>query len=62
MGSLMNSMSLVLEEFYKHLKAVNVSSLTGEGMDDFLAAVNDARGEYERCVLPFLFPPMSTDL
>lgn len=46
MNSLMNSMSLVLDEFYKNLRAVGVSSVTGEGMDDFIAAVQEARQEY----------------
>ncbi|SNX83419.1 related to XPA binding protein [Melanopsichium pennsylvanicum] len=46
MNSLMNSMSLVLDEFYKNLRAVGVSSVTGEGMDDFLTAVQEARQEY----------------
>lgn len=46
MNSLMNSMSLVLDEFYKNLRAVGVSSVTGDGMDDFLAAVQEARQEY----------------
>lgn len=47
MTSLVHSMSLVLEEFYRSLTAVKVSSLTGEGMDDFLEAVDKARLEYE---------------
>ncbi|SPO22955.1 related to XPA binding protein [Ustilago trichophora] len=46
MNSLMNSMSLVLDEFYKNLRAVGVSSVTGDGMEDFLAAVQEARQEY----------------
>lgn len=33
MGSLLNSMSLVLDEFYKHLSVVGVSSMTGEVSD-----------------------------
>ncbi|KAG1892980.1 uncharacterized protein F5891DRAFT_1166508 [Suillus fuscotomentosus] len=33
--SLMNSVSLVLDEFYKHLKAVSVSSTTGAGIKEF---------------------------
>ncbi|PKI85346.1 hypothetical protein MVES1_000132 [Malassezia vespertilionis] len=45
-NSLMNSMSLVLDEFYKNLRAVGVSSATGAGMDEFLEAVQDARKEY----------------
>ncbi|EJT98134.1 hypothetical protein DACRYDRAFT_71208 [Dacryopinax primogenitus] len=54
MNSLMNSMSLVLDEFYKHLTAVGVSSLTGAGMDDFFVAVSQARAEYMRDYLPEL--------
>ncbi|CCM02732.1 uncharacterized protein FIBRA_04839 [Fibroporia radiculosa] len=40
MNSLMNSMSLVLDEFYQHLTAVGVSSMTGAGVKEFF----DARG------------------
>ncbi|GAA5892591.1 hypothetical protein JCM6882_005654 [Rhodosporidiobolus microsporus] len=47
MDSLMNSMSLVLDEFYKHLRAVGVSAMTGEGMDELFDAVQEARQEYE---------------
>lgn len=50
MNSLMNSMSLVLDEFYKHLTAVGVSSMTGSGFDDFLKAVEEKRGEYARSI------------
>lgn len=46
LNSLMNSMCLVLDEFYKNLRAVGVSSATGEGLDDFLAMVQEARQEY----------------
>ena len=48
MSSLMNSMSLVLDEFYSHLKVVGVSAVTGEGVDDFFKAVDDAAKEYEK--------------
>ncbi|KAG2175873.1 hypothetical protein INT44_000351 [Umbelopsis vinacea] len=47
MSSLMNSMSLVLDEFYSHLKVVGVSAVTGEGIDDFFEAVKAATKEYE---------------
>lgn len=46
LNSLMNSMSLVLDEFYKNLRAVGVSSASGEGMDNFVRAVDEARAEY----------------
>lgn len=47
MSSLMNSMSLVLDEFYNHLKVVGVSAVTGQGVDDFFKAVDEAAEEYE---------------
>ncbi|KAG2222437.1 hypothetical protein INT45_009449, partial [Circinella minor] len=47
MSSLMNSMSLVLDEFYNHLKVVGVSAVTGNGVDDFFKAVDEAADEYE---------------
>lgn len=47
MGSLINSMSLMLEEFYSKLDVVGVSSYTGEGFDDFLTAVDNKVNEYE---------------
>ncbi|KAF4547488.1 GPN-loop GTPase 1-like protein [Elsinoe fawcettii] len=54
MGSLLNSMSLVLEEFYNNLSVVGVSSMTGEGMDEFFEAVEGKRGEFEREYAPEL--------
>ena len=66
MNSLMNSMSLVLDEFYKHLKvgprgfpfglqtslsqSVGVSSMTGDGVAEFFQAVEASREEYERYI------------
>lgn len=54
MGSLLNSMSLVLEEFYKHLSVVGVSAMTGDGMDDFFRGVNEKAEEFERDYKPEL--------
>lgn len=48
MSSLMNSMSLVLEEFYNHLDVVGVSAYTGEGFDEFLEAIDNKVDEYNR--------------
>lgn len=47
MGTFMNSMCLVLEEFYQHLKVVGVSAVTGAGMDELFVAVDEAVKEYE---------------
>lgn len=54
MGSLLNSMSLMLEEFYRHLSVVGVSSMTGKGIEDFFTAVGDKAEEFERDYKPEL--------
>lgn len=54
MGPLLNSMSLVLEEFYNHLSVVGVSSMTGDGVEDFFKAVDGKREEFEREYKPEL--------
>ena len=54
MGSLLNSMSLMLEEFYRHLSVVGVSSMTGKGIDDFFVAVEQKAEEFERDYKPEL--------
>eukprot|EP00049_Salpingoeca_infusionum_P014382 m.268790 g.268790 ORF g.268790 m.268790 type:complete len:368 (+) comp15662_c0_seq4:3010-4113(+) len=53
-ASLSRSMSLVLEEFYSNLRTVGVSAFTGEGIDDFFAAVDDAVEEYNTEFKPLL--------
>lgn len=50
-SSLAFSMSLVLDEFYSHLTSVGVSAMTGEGMDHFFQALENARTEYENTYL-----------
>lgn len=52
MGSLLNSMSLMLEEFYSHLSVVSVSSLQGTGMDEFFDAVKEKADEFKRDYQP----------
>ncbi|KAF2003348.1 hypothetical protein P154DRAFT_520298 [Amniculicola lignicola CBS 123094] len=54
MGSLLNSMSLVLDEFYKHLSVVGVSAMTGDGMDEFFKSVEQKKAEFERDYQPEL--------
>lgn len=54
MGSLLNSMSLVLEEFYRHLSVVAVSAVTGAGVGEFFEAVEGKRREFERDYRPEL--------
>ncbi len=54
MGSLLNSMSLLLEEFYRHLSVVGVSSMTGQGIPEFFDAVNNKAQEFERDYKPEL--------
>ena len=50
----MRALSLVLDEFYKNLRTVGVSAMTGEGMEDLFEAVARARKEYEQDYLPDL--------
>jgi GPN-loop GTPase len=54
MSSLLNSMSLMLEEFYSHLSMVAVSSTTGDGVDEFFEAVEEKRNEFNRDYKPEL--------
>lgn len=54
MGSLLNSMSLMLEEFYAHLSVVGVSSMTGAGVDEFFAAVQEKAQEFKNDYRPEL--------
>ncbi|KAB5571975.1 putative ATP binding protein [Coniochaeta sp. 2T2.1] len=54
MGSLLNSMSLMLEEFYSHLSVVGVSSMTGQGIDKFFEAVAEKAEEFKRDYQPEL--------
>ena len=54
MGSLLNSMSLVLEEFYRHLKVCGVSAMTGDGIKEFFEAVEEKRQEFEKDYRPEL--------
>ena len=54
MSSLLNSMSLMLEEFYSHLSMVAVSSTTGDGVDAFFEAVEVKREEFNRDYKPEL--------
>eukprot|EP00951_Prasinocladus_malaysianus_P050046 scaffold676298_cov37-Prasinocladus_malaysianus.AAC.1 len=53
-STLSRSLSLVLEEFYKNLRTVGVSAVTGQGMDELMAAVKEAAAEYEQDYAPEL--------
>ncbi|KAK4227606.1 hypothetical protein QBC38DRAFT_477382 [Podospora fimiseda] len=54
MSGLINSMSLMLEEFYSHLSIVGVSSLYGTGIDEFFAAVEQKAEEFKQDYQPEL--------
>ena len=54
LSSLTHSMSLVLDEFYQTLQGVGVSAATGDGVDDFFAAVDRAAAEYHEHYRPEL--------
>jgi len=48
MATLTRSMCLALEEFYRHLNYVGVSSVTGSGMSDLFSAIQSAACDYEQ--------------
>lgn len=54
MGSFLNSMSLMLDEFYRHLSVVAVSARTGEGIPELLRAFADKEAEFVRDYQPEL--------
>ncbi|XP_023546615.1 GPN-loop GTPase 1-like [Cucurbita pepo subsp. pepo] len=45
-STLSQSLSLVLDEFYKNLKSVGVSAVSGSGMDSFFKAIESSAEEY----------------
>eukprot|EP00931_Biecheleriopsis_adriatica_P008837 TRINITY_DN109976_c0_g1_i1.p1 TRINITY_DN109976_c0_g1~~TRINITY_DN109976_c0_g1_i1.p1 ORF type:complete len:351 (-),score=76.17 TRINITY_DN109976_c0_g1_i1:53-1105(-) len=53
-ASLARSMSLAMEEFYRNLRSVGVSAVTGAGCEDFERAVADACEEFHSSYVPFL--------
>lgn len=46
MSTLIRSMAMVLEEFYSNLRAVGVSSVTGEGMEQLFEALEQAKQQF----------------
>jgi hypothetical protein len=54
MGSLVNSMGMMLQEFYSHLSVVGVSSRLGTGVDEFFDAVHEKAAEFRRDYQPEL--------
>ncbi|CAB3402643.1 unnamed protein product [Caenorhabditis bovis] len=52
MNDLSRSLSLVLDEFYCGLKSVCVSSLTGEGFDDVMNAIDESVEAYKTEYVP----------
>mmetsp|Transcript_9988 Transcript_9988/g.17114 ORF Transcript_9988/g.17114 Transcript_9988/m.17114 type:complete len:302 (+) Transcript_9988:1-906(+) len=48
------SMAMALNEFYKHIKTVQVSALDGGGFHDLINAINTAKQEYFRTYAPQL--------
>ncbi|VDD91083.1 unnamed protein product [Enterobius vermicularis] len=54
MNDLIRSLSLVLDEFYEKFSSVTVSSLTGEGLEEFLLQTKSCAKEYSEVYLPMV--------
>ena len=54
MGTLNRSLSLVLDEFYKNIKTVGVSAMTGNGIEDMFKKIDEAGVEFKEVFLPDL--------
>merc|ERR1719468_1400825 len=53
-ASLARSMSLAMEEFYRNIRSVGVSAVTGQGCEDFEKALAEAAEEFHNQYVPFL--------
>ncbi|KAG2435570.1 hypothetical protein HYH02_011864 [Chlamydomonas schloesseri] len=53
-ATLSRSLALVLDSFYANMRAVGVSALTGEGMEEMLAQVGECGKEYKEFYVPEL--------
>lgn len=53
-ASLSRSMSLVMEEFYGNMRTVGVSAANGNGFDEFMTVLEDAKKEFIEEYIPYL--------
>mmetsp|Transcript_129671 Transcript_129671/g.403272 ORF Transcript_129671/g.403272 Transcript_129671/m.403272 type:complete len:350 (+) Transcript_129671:151-1200(+) len=53
-ASLARSMSLAMEEFYRNLRSVGVSAITGQGCASYEEALTEAAAEFHSSYVPFL--------
>lgn len=54
MTSLNRSLSLAMDEFYNAIRAVGVSAITGEGMDELFGKFDESAQEFNDVYLPDL--------
>ena len=54
MGSLNRSLSLVMDEFYRNIKTVGVSAMTGTGMMELFEKIDESAVEFRESYLPDL--------
>eukprot|EP01031_Cornospumella_fuschlensis_P033511 gene33511-40545_t len=58
MQSLNRSLSLAMDEFYRNIRAVGVSSMTGDGMHELFVKLQESKQEYIDVFLPDLLSRM----
>lgn len=54
MSSLSRSMALVLDEFYRAIKTVALSAVTGDGLAELFTAIDGLAEDYHEVYLPFI--------
>jgi GPN-loop GTPase len=54
MTSFNRSLSLAMEEFYRNIRAIGVSAVSSEGIEELFTAIGEARIEFQEVYLPDL--------
>lgn len=53
-STLTRSLAFVMDEFYRNIRTVSVSAVTGHGLDEFFTKIDDCADEYRNDYVPFI--------